>query len=115
MKTMQTRRITISLCIGALAGAIDIIPGLVQGVDYRITLADFTFWVGVGFVVAHVSLPVKNWVKGFAVAMVLAIPGAILLSLIDPHSVLPMFIIAALLGPAVGYLTGRFLGEDQRR
>ena len=109
---MLNNKTLISLLIGALAGVIDILPGVIQGVDYRITMAGFTYWVGVGFMVAHVSLPIKDWLKGLVVAMILSIPGAILISVVDARSVLPMLIITVLLGPAVGYLTGRYSGDS---
>ncbi len=108
---MLNNKTVTSLLIGALAGIIDITPGVIQGIDYRITMAGFTFWVGIGFVVAHVSLPMKDWLKGLVIAVVLSIPGTILISVVDVRSVLPMIIITILLGPAVGHLTGRYSGD----
>ncbi len=97
--------------IGALAGVFDIIPGIIHGVDIRVTLAGFTFWVGVGLIVAYVSLPIRDWLKGLLVAIVLSIPGLILISVVDAGSVVPMLAITVILGPAVGYLTGRFASD----
>ena len=104
---MIQRKLLIALSIGILAGMVDVLPGVIQGVNSRITLAGFTFWVGVAFVVAYVSLPLKAWLKGLVVAMVLSIPGVMLISIVDARSVVPMLIITAILGPVIGYLTGR--------
>ena len=110
---MLKNKTLLGLMVGTLAGAIDIIPGVIKGVDIRVTLAGFTFWLSVGLVVAHVTLPMKDGLKGLIVALVLSTPGMILLSLVDADSVLPMLIITILLGPAVGYVTGRCLGRHQ--
>jgi hypothetical protein len=104
----MNRKIVTSLLIGICAGVIDILPGILNGVDFRITLAGFSFWVAISFIVAHVSLPIKDWLKGLVVSLIMAIPGTFLLSLVDPSSVIPMIIITIVLGTSVGFLTGKF-------
>ena len=104
----MNKKILMSLIIGVCAGIIDVIPGIIEGVDIRVTLAGFTFWVTTGFIVAHVSLPIKNWLKGVTVASLLAIPGTILISKVDPNSVVPMIILTIFLGALVGLLTGKY-------
>ena len=109
---MLKKKTVVSFLIGALAGLIDIIPGVIEGVDFRITMAGYTFWMVIGFIVAHVSLPMKDWLKGLVIAVLLSIPGIMLISVVDPRSVLPMIIITVLLGPIVGHLTGKYAGVD---
>lgn len=102
------RKLFASLIIGAVAGLIDITPGVIQGVDRHITLTGFTFWTVLGPTIAFVSLPMKDWLKGLLVASMLAIPGTILMSSIDPETVIPMVLMTIALGALVGYLTGKY-------
>ena len=102
------QRILASLAIGFVAGLIDITPGIIRGVDLHITLTGFTFWLVMGPTIAFISLPMKDWVKGLVVASLLAIPGTILISAIEPDSVIPMVVLTIVLGSTVGFLTGRY-------
>lgn len=97
-----------SVTIGFVAGLIDVTPGLIQGVNLHITLTGFSFWVVMGPTIAFISLPMKDWLKGLVVASLLAIPGTILMSAIDPDTVIPMIVLTIALGSMVGFLTGRY-------
>ena len=52
------RKLRSSLLIGFCAGLIDILPGVVNGVDIRVTIAGFSFWVTTALIIAFISLPV---------------------------------------------------------
>lgn len=104
----SNKKIMVSLVIGTCAGIIDIVPGIIQGVDLHITFAGFTFWVIMGFVVAHISLPISDWIKGLIIAFLLSIPGTILMSASNPKIIIPMFILSIVLGSFVGYFTGKY-------
>jgi len=104
----MTKKIIISLLIGVCAGLIDITPGIIQGVDLYTTFAGFTFWVIMGFVIAHVSLPMKDWLKGLVIASISSIPGTILMSASNPQIIIPMIILSVFLGSFVGFLTGKY-------
>jgi hypothetical protein len=98
----------VSFAIGIAAGLIDITPGVIQGVDFCITLTGFLFWVVMGPTIAFVSLPLKGWVKGLVVASLLAIPSTILMSVVDPTTVVPMVLVTIGLGSLVGFLTDKY-------
>lgn len=102
------RKLLASLAIGCVAGLIDISPGIIRGVDLHITITGLTFWLVMGPTIAFISLPMKDWVKGLVVASLLAIPGTILISAIEPASVIPMVTLTIVLGSMVGFLTGRY-------
>ena len=102
------QKLLVAFFVGVIAGLIDITPGLIRGVDVHITLAGFFFWVGLGPAIAFISLPIKDWLKGLIVASILAIPGIILMAMIEPNTVIPMIVVTVLLGSLVGFLTGRF-------
>lgn len=102
------QKILASFTIGFIAGLIDITPGLIQGVDLYITLTGLSFWMVMGPTITFISLPMKDWLKGLVVATLLAIPGTILMSVIDRDTVIPMIIVTIVLGSMVGILTGRY-------
>lgn len=102
------QKILASFTIGVIAGLIDITPGLIRGVDLHITLTGFTFWMMMGPIIAFVSLPMRDWLKGLVVASLLAIPGTILISAIAPNTVIPMIVLTIALGSMVGFLTGKY-------
>lgn len=102
------RKLLASFAIGAIAGLIDITPGLIQGTDLSISLTGFSFWVVMGPTIAFISLPMSDWLKGLVVASLLAIPGTILMSTIDPKTVVPMVVMTIVLGSLVGFLTGKY-------
>ena len=102
------QKILASLAIGFVAALIDITPGVIRGVDLHITLTGFSFWLLMGPTIAFISLPMKDWVKGLVVASLLSVPGTILMSAIDPDTVIPMIALTIVLGSMVGFLTGRY-------
>ncbi|MES9860511.1 MAG: hypothetical protein ABW157_20160 [Candidatus Thiodiazotropha sp. LLP2] len=102
------QKILTSFLIGFIAGLIDITPGLIQGVDSYITFTGLSFWVVMGPTIAFISLPMKDWLKGIVVASLLAIPGTIIMSEIDPGTVIPMIVVTIALGSLVGFLTGKY-------
>ena len=101
-------KLLMALLIGVFAAIIDVTPGIIRGIDLTITFTGFTFWVLMGPTIAFISLPVRDWLKGLIVASLLSIPGTILMTLVDKSTVLPMFLLALILGSLVGFLTGRY-------
>ncbi|MCG7945107.1 MAG: hypothetical protein N0C84_02040 [Candidatus Thiodiazotropha taylori] len=101
-------KLGVSILIGIGAGIIDITPGVMSGVDIRVTVAGFSFWVTTALVIAYISLPMQHWQKGLIIALLLAIPGVVLLSLVHPDSVIPMIVLTVILGALVGFLTGKY-------
>lgn len=61
-----------------------------------------------GFVIAHISLPIKDWLKGLIVALISAIPIMILVFANDPKSIIPIFVMSIILGSLVGFLSGKY-------
>jgi len=61
---MNSRKILCSIGIGAIAGIIDVVPMMIQGLDIYSDVSAFVFWLVMGFIISNVSLPIKNWLKG---------------------------------------------------
>lgn len=102
------KKLITSLLIGAVAGIIDIIPMILQKLDRITFVSAFAFWVLMGFIIAHITLPIKNWKKGFLVAEFSIIPILILIAAVDIKSTIPVIITTAILGSLVGISTEKY-------
>ena len=102
------QKIYISLLIGCFAGLLDIIPMLIQKLDWHATLSAFIQWLVLGLLIAHIEFKLPAWLKGLLVAELCALPIVVLVAQNDLVSVLPILIMSALLGSLTGYLTARF-------
>ncbi|MDD5750448.1 MAG: hypothetical protein PHU56_02250 [Candidatus Pacebacteria bacterium] len=108
------RKFLISVFIGILAGVVDVIPMIIQGLDWYSNISAFIFWIVTGVVIAYISLPIKAWLKGLMVAVISALPIMILVFAADAKSVIPMIIMSAVLGSLVGLTTSRYAREKAR-
>jgi hypothetical protein len=102
------KKIKISLLIGAIAGTIDVIPMIIQGLDWHSNISAFIFWIVMGFVVAHISISLKSWKKGLLVAALSILPILIVVAASDPVSIIPISIMTIILGSLVGFLTDKY-------
>ncbi|MDE6445404.1 MAG: hypothetical protein K2L06_00885 [Alistipes sp.] len=66
---------TLSLCVGAAAGALDVIPMLAQRLSLRSCLSAFCTYLFASVIIFHSNLPyLPWWAEGMAVALMLALP-----------------------------------------
>jgi len=105
---MNSRKILCSIGIGAIAGIIDVVPMMIQGLDIYSDVSAFVFWLVMGFIISNVSLPIKNWLKGMIVASISAIPIIILVSAKGLINAVPIIAMTLILGSLLGYLTGKY-------
>ena len=105
---MNSRKILCSIGIGAIAGIIDVVPMMIQGLDIYSDVSAFVFWLVMGFIISNVSLPIKNWLKGTIIALASAIPIIVLVSAGGFLSAVPIIAMTLILGSLVGYFTGKY-------
>ncbi len=98
---------TRGILFGALAGLIDLIPMILQGLTLDADLSAFSLWVISGFLIATTNLPLKGPVKGVAISFLVLIPSAVLIGWQEPFSLLPITIMTLILGSILGYLVDR--------
>ncbi|MCI7140811.1 hypothetical protein [Alistipes sp.] len=66
---------SLSLCAGAAAGALNVIPMVFQGATARSCLSTFFIFLFTGVIVFHSDLPyLPWWADGMATALMLTIP-----------------------------------------
>lgn len=103
------KKFTTSILIGIFAGIIDVIPMIVQKLDWYSNASAFFFWVVMGIIIAHVSIKIKSWLKGLVVALISIIPILIIVASSDPKSIMPIIIMTIILGSLIGFLTEKFI------
>ncbi len=101
-------KVSISIAIGAVAGVVDIVPMVIQGLDVYATASAFIHWVVLGFLISHIQILVPAWLNGMIIAEMSALPIVPLVLRDDPLSVIPIVVMSALLGAAVGFSAPRF-------
>ena len=66
---------TLSLCVGAAAGALDVLPKVFQGASARSCFSAFFIFLFSAVIVFHADLPyLPWWAQGMAVVMTLTVP-----------------------------------------
>ncbi|MBU0672669.1 MAG: hypothetical protein KJ732_06555 [Candidatus Margulisbacteria bacterium] len=102
------KKILVGLLFGALAGVIDVVPMVMQKLPWDANLSAFTMWVVVGFLVSVVDLKINNILKGIVIAFLCLAPIAVLIAAQEPMTLVPIFIMALILGSGVGFFVGKF-------
>jgi hypothetical protein len=92
------------IVLGAMAGIIDLVPMVVQNLDWSADISAFCFWVVAGFIISTSGIPLKGIQKGLVLSWILVIPMAVLIGRSEPRSLLPVFLMTTILGCALGYL-----------
>lgn len=94
---------TLSLCVGAVAGALDVIPMIAQRLALRSCLSAFCTYLFAAVIAFHCHLPhLPWWANGMAIALMLALPVVLTFTGKERKAV-PMILLNALL---LGFLIG---------
>ena len=96
-------KITKGIFLGAVAGAIDILPMIFQNLSWDANLSAFAMWVATGFFIATSDLKLQGHWKGLFVSILLLIPVAILVGWKEPASLVPMAAMTLVLGSLLGH------------
>ncbi len=97
------------MTLGALAGVLDVIPMVVQGLTWDANLSAFSMWVVVGYFVAIAKLPIPSAVQGILTAFLCLVPAAILIGWKEPLALVPIGAMTTALGAALGFAVRRLL------
>ncbi|MDP3479458.1 MAG: hypothetical protein Q8R88_06780 [Desulfoprunum sp.] len=100
----------IALCIGVIAGIVDVVPMAIQKLDKFACVSAFVHWVVLGLIIPYVNWDIQPWLKGLVIAELSAIPMMILVYPQDSKALIPMAIFSAILGAGVGLAGARFIG-----
>ena len=86
----------VTLLIGIVAGAIDVLPMIKMKLDRHSIASAFVFYLILPFVILNIDLyGLAWWIKGGVTGLALALPVVILVSGEDKKSVPPMVVMSA--------------------
>lgn len=100
----------IALIIGASAGAVDVVPMIIQKIDKTACISAFMHWLALGFIIPFVDWGFPYWIEGLILAEITAIPVIIIVAKNDKKAMLPILIFSAILGMAVAWAGMKFIG-----
>lgn len=109
------KNISIALLIGICAGVADVVPMVAQHIPAEACISAFVQWVVLGLIIPYVSWEMAAWLRGLCVALLAALPIAIIVYDKEPLSVVPILVFSAVLGSAVGLAGAKFItrGNDE--
>jgi hypothetical protein len=106
------RKLKISLTMGIVVGFIDVIPMIIQGLNWYANISAFAMWIFLGVIINYVNFKLASWFKGFLVAEMVAVPVIVIVSQNGFRGVVPIILTTAILGSLVGYF-GEKLAYDR--
>ena len=100
---------TLSLCVGAAAGALDVLPKVFQGASARSCFSAFFIFLFSAVIVFHADLPyLPWWADGMGTTLMLLIPVFFTLAGKERKTI-PVFVFDALLFGLLISLAERYL------
>ncbi|MFA6169636.1 MAG: hypothetical protein WCW67_01815 [Candidatus Margulisiibacteriota bacterium] len=95
-------KITKGLLFGVIAGCVDVLPMVAQGLSWDADLSAFSLWVVAGLLISTSELRLNSILKGLLISYLLALPVYIIVGAKEPFSLIPMTIMTAILGGILG-------------
>ena len=100
----------LTLLIGIVAGTVDVLPMIKMKLDKYATLSAFTFYLIMPFIIFNMNVLQEIWwIKGGIITFLLAIPIMILASQENNKNMIPIGLMAFILGTIIG-IVGHYLG-----
>lgn len=100
--------IVVGILLGAIAGILDLIPMLLQGLTWDANLLAFFLWVVSGFMLATSNLRINPILKGIVIPFVCLLPSAFIIGWNNPFSLLPITVMTLILGSLLGFTYNKF-------
>jgi hypothetical protein len=101
------KNISIGLLLGVVAGILDVIPMVLQGLTWDANLSAFSLWVVSGFMLATSNLKLNAVLKGIVIAFLCLLPSVFIIGWHDPISLLPIGGMTLILGALLGFSYGK--------
>jgi hypothetical protein len=99
--------IVLGLLLGVIAGILDVIPMMLQGLTWDANLSAFFLWVVSGFMLATSNLRLHPILKGIVIAFICLLPSVFIIGWYDPISLVPIGVMTLILGALLGFCYGK--------
>jgi hypothetical protein len=106
--------IVAGVLLGAVAGALDMIPMLLQGLTWDANLSAFFLWVVSGFMLATSNLKLASVLKGILIPFICLLPSAFIIGWKEPFSLIPIGIMTLILGALLGFVYSKVVKAAYR-
>ena len=103
--------LVIGLIFGAIAGILDVIPMVLQGLSWDANLSAFFLWIVSGFMLATSNLRLHPVLKGIVIPFICLLPSIFIIGWNSPLVLIPIFIMTLILGALLGLVYGRLQQE----
>ncbi len=100
----------IALLIGIIAGLVDALPMVIRQMDKFASLSAFAHWVVLGLIIPSVHWGMLPWLTGLIIGALSAVPVILMIFPRERKSAVPIFLFSLVLGTAVGWTGGMFIG-----
>ena len=108
MTVSRTNKILVGTLFGVVAGIVDIVPMIFQGLTWDANLSAFSLWVIAGFMISTSVLKLNGALKGAVISFLLLTPSAIIVGWHQPSSLIPIGVMTLILGGILGCVIDRF-------
>lgn len=92
-----------ALTIGAVAGALDALPMVLQKQKPRAVFSAFLHWLALGLLIPYLHWGLSPRLTGALAGLLLAVPVIVMVGEEEPRAWLPIGLASLLLGAAVGW------------
>jgi len=100
---VMKNNIVLGLLLGCVAGVLDLIPMLLQGLTWDANLSAFFLWAVSGFMLATSTLKLHPVLKGIIIPFICLLPSAFIIGWKEPPSLLPIVGMTLILGALLGF------------
>jgi len=103
------KKFLVSFLIGFTAGVIDIIPMIIQKLNFYADISAFVQWIILGIIINYIEIGLKGALKGLIVSENVIIPVLIIVIQNGIFGIIPIIIMTAILGILVGFFSEKFV------
>ena len=97
-----------AILFGIIAGTLDVIPMVMQGLTWDANLAAFSMWIIVAFFIVNSDLKMNPLLKGIVIAFLVLFPSAILIGWKEPTAIIPISIMTTVLSALLGWAIHKY-------
>jgi len=107
------KKIVFALATGVIAGGVDILPMVLNKMDWYSTSSAFVHWIALGIIIPYVSWKIVPWAKGVVIAVITSLPIMLIVAKEDVTAIAPMLIFSVVLGALLGFCSNK-LPKNQK-
>ncbi len=99
--------VVIGLILGVIAGILDVIPMVLQGLTWDANLSAFFLWIVSGFMLATSNLSLNPVLKSILISFLCLLPSVFIIGWNDPISLIPIALMTLILSVLLGFSYGK--------